>query len=124
MPEEDLVIWVHRCYLGFYQADDLFNLCSTHTPTEVGLKVDHAVLAHNDDQALAGLCLLVPNGRVESSPAASVTGSSSVAIEDHAHRAALALGINHHGAVDAGDSRQSCLLYTSPSPRDRQKSRM
>ena len=27
-------------------------------------------------------------------------------------------------AAAAGDTQQACLLYTSPSPRDRQKSRM
>ena len=30
----------------------------------------------------------------------------------------------HNGTGVFGDSSRSCLLYTSPSPRDRQKSRM
>src|SRR5665213_4039981 len=36
----------------------------------------------------------------------------------------LALGVNCTLAVASADALASCLLYTSPSPRDRQKSRM
>ena len=51
----------------------------------------------------------------------------------NAYSVALA-GLGHHtlGGADSGqvtgnlpiDGLQACLLYTSPSPRDRQKSRM
>ena len=31
---------------------------------------------------------------------------------------------NQAGTIDATQTKHTCLLYTSPSPRDRQKSRM
>ena len=37
---------------------------------------------------------------------------------------AQSLPLGQAGCVDGGDAYADCLLYTSPSPRDRQKSRM
>ena len=36
----------------------------------------------------------------------------------------LNLSDNHEGIIEVQDNLPNCLLYTSPSPRDRQKSRM
>ena len=51
---------------------------------------------------------------------------TSLAIDEPLEYARLYLDGNLQMWVDAEDSNESsaCLLYTSPSPRDRQKSRM
>ena len=53
---------------------------------------------------------------------ASTEGKKSRKIVEYGIEALKAVW--HRGAVDADGKTGDCLLYTSPSPRDRQKSRM
>ena len=48
---------------------------------------------------------------------------SSLSDRQRRHSASL-MRVNHAGEVAAQGLYHGCLLYTSPSPRDRQKSRM
>ena len=56
-----------------------------------------------------------------SNPFATVDGSATITVTDNAHGAQAGDFVTLSGASTTAGF---CLLYTSPSPRDRQKSRM
>ena len=61
---------------------------------------------------------------VEEAPAPGLSEEVRAALHDAAHRAAEAVDYRGAGTVEFLYDPSTCLLYTSPSPRDRTRSRM
>ena len=83
-------------------------------PTLAGLR-----LAHAREQQLRTLYLDTPDGAL-----AGAGVAARVRCADGRWEATCKFGGSRQGAVHRRHEVTRCLLYTSPSPRDRQKSRM
>ena len=101
---------------GFYDAGDLLRTESVETPFGT---VDVEIIRYGDSE----LGFLNRHGKAHSVPPHKVNYKANL-------KALEMLGIRHVlagtavGSCNPDFQNGDCLLYTSPSPRDRQKSRM
>ena len=105
----------------------LVTVVSPNNPTGCGIPIEQ-ILKIADAAKAAGARLLVDNAYIEfadSDPTAKLASHDNVSIVRTFSKAIGLAGLRV-GYLIASDKdyATTCLLYTSPSPRDRQKSRM
>ena len=96
--------------------EDIIQLAAGSLYT-VGLKTDGTVVAVGDNTY--GQCNVGGWRDI-----VQVTAGEAHTVGIKADGTAVAVGDNHGRQCDVGDWTDICLLYTSPSPRDRTRSRM
>ena len=86
-----------------------------------GLLTDSGRFRHNQNSSFDTASLILKNSSIDYAGFVEWLESSNI---NSSERGSLLRGLQRTKATESGPWSIICLLYTSPSPRDREKSRM